>query len=145
LDASFKSGGVLLTAFESGRGANAFALAIQPHDGRLVVAGRTFTHFGGDSALARYHAHTCGGVVVTRIGTNGPDTLMGTTGNDVIFGFGGNDVIDGLGGHDILCGGTGDDTLRGGGSGTDILQGGPGQMRVTAGRAVEIRRSSVRR
>jgi Ca2+-binding RTX toxin-like protein len=49
-------------------------------------------------------AITCGGVVVTRIGTNRSETIMGTAGNDVIFGFGGNDTILGLGGNDLLCG-----------------------------------------
>ena len=55
-------------------------------------------------ALARYHAITCNGVVATRVGTAGNDTLMGTTGPDVIVGFDGNDTIYGLGGNDLLCG-----------------------------------------
>jgi uncharacterized delta-60 repeat protein len=124
-DPTFSGDGKVLTAFRGGSRDQAFALAIQPHDGRLVIAGESDASGHSDFALARYHAITCGGVVVTRIGTNSNDTLIGTDGPDVIFGFGGNDLIDGLGGNDILCGGSGNDTLRGG-SGDDILRGGPG-------------------
>jgi uncharacterized delta-60 repeat protein len=120
LDMTFNGDGTVLTNLGSDTRDLAFALAIQPRDGRLVVAGRS-----NDFALARYHAITCGGVVVTRIGTNRSETIMGTTGNDVIYGFGGNDTILGLGGNDILCGGPGNDTLRGG-DGDDVLRGGSG-------------------
>ena len=89
-----------------------YALAIQPRDGRLVVAGSSDASDGGDFALARYHAITCNGVVATQVGTAGNDTLMGTTGPDVIVGFDGNDTIYGLGGNDLLCGNAGNDTLR---------------------------------
>jgi uncharacterized delta-60 repeat protein len=117
LDTAFSGDGKVFTTLgDSGR-----ALAIQPRDGRIVVASGA----SGDFALARYHAHTCNGVVVTRIGTNGNDTIMGTAGNDVIFGFAGNDIIDGLGGNDMLCGGSGNDILRGG-SGSDFLRGDAG-------------------
>jgi uncharacterized delta-60 repeat protein len=125
LDTTFSSDGKVLTDFGSGSHDEFYALIIQPRDGRLVVAGESFAGGGGDFALARYHAITCGGVVVTRIGTNRSETIMGTSGNDVIYGFGGNDTILGLGGNDLLCGGTGNDTLRGGG-GDDILRGGSG-------------------
>jgi uncharacterized delta-60 repeat protein len=119
LDTSFSDDGKVTTEF--GGEDDATALAIQPNNGRLVVAGTS----NGNFALARYHAITCGGVVVTRIGTNSSETIMGTAGNDVIYGFGGNDTILGLGGNDLLCGGTGNDTLRGGG-GDDMLRGGAG-------------------
>jgi Ca2+-binding RTX toxin-like protein len=122
LDSAFGTNGTVTTDF--GRGSNdyGFTLAIQPKDGRLVVAGS----WSGRVALARYHAITCGGVVVTRIGTGGNDNIVGTSGDDVIYGFGGDDYIDGGPGNDILCGGQGNDTLRGGG-GDDILRGGPGK------------------
>jgi uncharacterized delta-60 repeat protein len=122
LDSAFGTNGTVTTDF--GRGSNdyGFTLAIQPKDGRLVVAGS----WSGRVALARYHAITCGGVVVTRVGTAGNDNIVGTSGDDVIYGFGGDDYIDGGPGNDILCGGQGNDTLRGGG-GDDILRGGPGK------------------
>lgn len=119
LDATFSGDGKVRTEFGD-------VLAIQPRDGRLVVAG-TFpgTSGTGDIALARFHAISCNGVVVTRIGTASNDTIIGTSGNDVIYAFGGNDFIDGLGGNDIICGGGGNDILEGG-SGDDTLSGGPG-------------------
>jgi uncharacterized delta-60 repeat protein len=124
LDQTFGSDGKVTTDF-GGIFDEGYALAIQPRDGRLVVAGVSNASDPADFALARYHAITCGGVVVTRIGTNRSETIMGTSGNDVIYGFGGNDTILGLGGNDILCGGTGNDTLRGG-DGDDMLRGGSG-------------------
>jgi len=36
-------------------------------------------------------------LAVTRIGTNGPDTLRGTNGTDNLLGNGGNDVLYALG------------------------------------------------
>jgi uncharacterized delta-60 repeat protein len=94
LDATFSGDGKVRTDFRGGSHANASALAIQPRDGRLVVAG----WFGASDleeesevfALARYHAITCNGVVATRVGTAGHDTLMGTAGPDVIVGFDGD-------------------------------------------------------
>ena len=41
-------------------------------------------------------------LAVTRIGTNGPDTLRGTNGADNLLGNGGNDVLYALGGRDTL-------------------------------------------
>jgi uncharacterized delta-60 repeat protein len=126
LDPTFGGDGKVLTDFGSGSFDLAYALALQPRDGRLVVAGFSNDYNGADGvALARYHAITCSGVVVTQVGTAGNDTIVGTAGNDVIFGFAGNDTISGLGGDDILCGGSGNDTLRGG-SGNDSLSGGSG-------------------
>jgi RTX calcium-binding nonapeptide repeat (4 copies) len=69
-------------------------VAIQPRDGRLIVGGRSLSAGSWDFDLARYHAITCGGVVVTRVGTAGNDTIIGTSGDDVIFGSAGNDFID---------------------------------------------------
>jgi uncharacterized delta-60 repeat protein len=129
LDSSFGDGGLVLTSFEPGSSyAAAFALAIQPRDGRLVVVGASSVDF----ALARYHAITCNGVVATRVGTAGNDTLMGTNGPDVIVGFDGDDTIYGLGGHDILCGNGGHDTLYGG-SGNDLLEGDIGNDTLVGG------------
>jgi Ca2+-binding RTX toxin-like protein len=100
-------------------------VAIQPRDGRLIVGGRSLSAGSWDFDLARYHAITCGGVVVTRVGTAGNDTIIGTSGDDVIFGSAGNDFIDARAGNDIICGGFGNDTLEGG-SGDDILRGNAG-------------------
>jgi uncharacterized delta-60 repeat protein len=124
-DIDFGDGGIV--RFDFGTGISVVnALAIQPRDGRVVVAGYNGFSDKTDFSLGRFHAITCAGVVVTRIGTAGNDTIIGTTGADIIYAFGGDDFIDGRGGNDILCGGTGDDTLIGGG-GDDILRGGPGK------------------
>jgi uncharacterized delta-60 repeat protein len=109
----------------------AAALAMQPHDGRLVVAG-SITRDDPEFTVWRYHAITCHGVVVTQIGTAGNDTIIGTPGPDVIFGFAGDDTISGRGGNDLLCGGSGNDTLYGGG-GDDILSGGSGMDTCAGG------------
>lgn len=112
------------------------AVTLQPYDGRVVAAGVAFSSSIGRETftLARYHAITCGDVVVTRVGTAGNDTIMGTSGPDVIYGFGGNDLISGLGGDDILCGGKGNGTLRGSG-GDDLLRGGSGTDSCDGGTA----------
>jgi uncharacterized delta-60 repeat protein len=136
LDATFGDDGTVLTNFGGSR-EGALALAIQPQDGRLVTVGVSNAGVGigtSDFAVARYHAITCNGVVVTQIGTAGNDTIVGTPGNDVIFGFGGNDTIYGLDGNDLLCGGSGNDTLYGG-SGSDILRGGSGTDTCNGGGA----------
>jgi Ca2+-binding RTX toxin-like protein len=46
-------------------------------------------------------------LAVTKIGTNGPDTLQGTNKADNLLGKGGNDVLYALGGRDTLVGGGG--------------------------------------
>jgi uncharacterized delta-60 repeat protein len=123
LDATFSSDGKVTADFGSGGWDEASALAIQPRDGRLVVAGYSEETRGSSAfALARYHAITCNGVVATRVGTAGNDTLMGTEGPDVLVGFDGHDTLYGLGGNDLLCGNAGNDTLVGG-SGNDTLVG----------------------
>ena len=132
LDPSFSGDGKVLTNFGGGNSDWASALAIQPRDGRLVVAGYSDASGSHAFALARYHAITCNGVVATRVGTAGHDILMGTNGPDVIVGFDGNDTIYGLGGNDLLCGNGGHDTLYGGAgddtligeTGTDVCDGG---------------------
>jgi Ca2+-binding RTX toxin-like protein len=48
---------------------------------------------------------------VTKIGTNGPDTLRGTNGDDNLIGKGGNDVLHSLNGRDTMLGGSGKDCL----------------------------------
>jgi uncharacterized delta-60 repeat protein len=142
LDPAFGSGGIVRTSIANNHLNWAFAMAIQPNDGRLIAGGINFDYTSGlyDFVLARYHAITCNGVVVTRIGTAGNDTILGTSGNDVIFGFEGNDFIDGRGGNDILCGGSGNDTLRGSG-GDDILSGGPGTDLCDGGAQVNMDRA----
>jgi hypothetical protein len=71
----------------------------------------------------------CNGMVVTKLGTSGNDTLVGTSGADVIHGLGGNDIIKGLRGNDTICGGAGNDTLRGG-KGKDRLFGEAGNDKL---------------
>lgn len=143
LDTIFGGSGKVITDSEGyglGAGVNIVArdLVMQPRDGRLVVVGAAYEgspdHSPGPPTwfLARHHAIICNGVVVTRVGTTGNDTIMGTSGNDVISGFGGNDLISGLGGNDILCGGSGHDTLRGG-SGNDFLDGDAGTDKCNGG------------
>jgi Ca2+-binding RTX toxin-like protein len=76
-------------------------------------------------------------LALTKIGTNGPDTLRGTNGNDNLLGKGGNDRLFALNGRDTLLGGPGKDWVdthpkearRGhknlfGGPGNDIVIGG---------------------
>ena len=73
-------------------------------------------------------------LAVTKIGTDGPDTLMGTKGSDVLSGKGGTDWIDGRGGNDVISGGPGNDDplssraigMLDGGPGADVISGGPG-------------------
>ena len=50
-------------------------------------------------------------LAVTKIGTNGPDTLRGTNGDDNLIGKGGDDVLHSLNGRDTLLGGSGKDCL----------------------------------
>lgn len=56
--------------------------------------------------------------MVSKIGTNGPDTLIGTELGDTLLGLNGDDTLKGLGGNDTLMGGEGADILNGG-SGID--------------------------
>ncbi len=53
-------------------------------------------------------------LAVTKIGTDGPDTLRGTNGADTLIGKGGNDVLFALRGNDTLLGGPGKDIVWGG-------------------------------
>src|SRR5215218_9967385 len=50
-------------------------------------------------------------LAVTKIGTNGPDTLRGTNKADTLIGKGGNDRLFSLAGTDNLLGGRGNDYL----------------------------------
>jgi uncharacterized delta-60 repeat protein len=122
LDTSFSSY-LNIVSYLRGNNDIGNALVIQPKDGRLVVAGMSNFSDSSTFMMARYHAITCSGVVVTQIGTASNDTIVGTPDHDVIFGFGGNDTISGLGGDNILCGGSGHDSLSGG-PGTDTCNGG---------------------
>jgi uncharacterized delta-60 repeat protein len=151
LDPTFRGEGKVITDFSAGtnqatqRTDVGNAVAIQPRDGRIVVAGSSELTFVVDEmafALARYHAFTCNGANVTMLGTNGADTLVGQAFlgidfDDVIHGLGGDDVIDGLGGNDIICGGDGNDTLSGG-TGSDVLIGGArGRDAMDGGRGTD--------
>jgi Ca2+-binding RTX toxin-like protein len=53
-------------------------------------------------------------LAVTRIGTDGPDTVRGTNGDDNLVGKGGNDILLALAGDDTLLGGPGKDIVNGG-------------------------------
>jgi Ca2+-binding RTX toxin-like protein len=77
-------------------------------------------------------------LAVTKVGTNGPDTLRGTNGDDNLVGRGGNDDLFGLGGNDALVGGEGKDWVLGGNErrplgGDKNLAGGPGNDGVLGG------------
>jgi Ca2+-binding RTX toxin-like protein len=76
-------------------------------------------------------------LAVTKIGTNGPDTLRGTNGNDNLLGRGGNDRLFALNGRDNLSGGPGNDWVdthpTGIRSGDKNLEGGPGNDIVVGG------------
>jgi hypothetical protein len=86
-------------------------------------------------------------LAVTKIGTNGPDTLMGTNKADNLVGLDGNDRLFSLAGRDNLLGGPGKDVVFGGrvvGTGTCCetfyfsggdknLEGGPGNDSVEGG------------
>jgi Ca2+-binding RTX toxin-like protein len=75
---------------------------------------------------------------VTKIGTDGPDTLQGTNGADNLLGRGGNDVLYAWGGRDNLEGGAGKDWVLGGkqrrpSGGDKNLVGGAGNDGVVGG------------
>ena len=86
-------------------------------------------------------------LAITKIGTDGPDTLQGTNGDDVLSGRGGNDVLFALRGNDNLLGGPGKDWVLGGnevrplggdknllgGSGNDGMFGGTGPDNMLGG------------
>src|SRR5918995_7245776 len=75
-------------------------------------------------------------LAVTKIGTDGPDTLMGTKGSDQLLGRGGTDWIEGRGGKDVISGGPGNEHqlrfflspigMLDGGPGGGVILGGPG-------------------
>jgi Ca2+-binding RTX toxin-like protein len=85
-------------------------------------------------------------LAVTKIGTEGPDTLMGTNGNDNLVGRGGNDRLFSLAGTDTLLGGPGKDVVFGGrivgrccddndfSGGDKNVDGGPGNDQVNGGK-----------
>jgi len=83
----------------------AYAVAIQKLDGRMILAGTTNDGTGTDIALTRTHAFVSGGANINLLGTTGADVLMGTSGNNVIEGLLGADSIHGFGGNDRICGG----------------------------------------
>jgi hypothetical protein len=72
-------------------------------------------------------------LALTKLDTNGPDTLMGTNGPDELFGSGGSDWFDGRAGKGVVSGGPGSDDplspaigILDGGPGADVISGGPG-------------------
>jgi Ca2+-binding RTX toxin-like protein len=94
-------------------------------------------------------------LAVTKIGTDGPDTLWGTNGADKLIGKGGNDKLWALAGNDNLLGGPGKDVVFGGhpseeccndsnfsggdknlvgGDGNDEVDGGRGSDNIVGGR-----------
>ena len=77
-------------------------------------------------------------LAVTKIGTDGPDTLRGTDRDDNLWGKGGDDAIFDMAGRDNLLGGSGDDGVLGGNEvrpeGADKnLDGGPGNDGIVPG------------
>src|SRR5215210_2423790 len=81
-------------------------------------------------------------LAVTKIGTDGPDTLRGTNGADNLLGRGGNDDLFGLGGRDNLLGEEGKDWVLGGNErrplgGDKNLVGGPGNDGVFGGNGAD--------
>ena len=86
-------------------------------------------------------------LAVTKIGTDGPDTLRGTNGDDQLVGKGGNDILIALAGDDTLLGADGKDVLFGGsrqeplggaknllgGGGNDFVGGGQGADNLVGG------------
>ena len=98
-------------------------------------------------------------LAVTRIGTDGPDTLKGTNGDDILVGRSGNDELFSLAGDDTLLGGPGKDRVWGGrivgsccqdndfsggdknvagGAGNDDVNGGRGSDNILGGRGNDI-------
>ena len=85
-------------------------------------------------------------LAVTKIGTDGRDTLRGTNGADTLVGLGGNDRLFSLAGRDNLLGGPGKDVVFGGrivggccddndySGGNKNLKGGPGIDQVHGGK-----------
>jgi hypothetical protein len=85
-------------------------------------------------------------LAVTKIGTDGPDTLSGTNRSDTLVGKGGNDTLFSRAGNDVLLGGPGKDRLVGGtrvGSayrtqgGDKTLLGGDGNDNIIGGRGAD--------
>src|SRR5215217_5042543 len=71
-------------------------------------------------------------LAVTKIGTDGPDTLGGTNKADNLFGRGGNDILIALAGNDNLLGGSGKDFVSGN-TGSDRVVGQEGDDLVSGG------------
>jgi Ca2+-binding RTX toxin-like protein len=87
-------------------------------------------------------------LAVTKIGTNGPDTLKGTNGADNLLGLGGKDILFALAGKDTLIGGPGKDVVLGGDKhrpfgGDKHLVGGPGNDWINGGNGSDIRVSNA--
>jgi Ca2+-binding RTX toxin-like protein len=87
-------------------------------------------------------------LAVTKIGTDGPDTLRGTNADDHLLGLGGNDELFAFRGDDSLLGGPDKDLLWArtnngnsygghktmfGGSGNDFVYGGKGSDDIVGG------------
>ncbi len=134
LDGTFSGDGIANATI--GCFAAAHAIAIQKSNGRIVTAGSTLCIEAGTSsfALARYHAFECGGLNVTILGTDGPDTISGS---GVILGLGGDDTITGSNNADTLCGGSGNDVINGR-DGNDILFGGTGNDTLNGGNQTDV-------
>ena len=82
-------------------------------------------------------------LAVTKIGTNGPDTLRGTNKADSLLGRSANDILLALAGNDNLLGGPGKDIVYGGdenrqSGGDKNMVGGSGNDSVIGGRGSDI-------
>jgi len=87
---------------------------------------------GGRCDIGAWELARCQGVVINRVGTNGPELIVGTSGADGILALGGADTLRGEAGNDGLCGGTGNDSLEGA-AGNDAMDGGPGRDTCVGG------------
>lgn len=134
--------------YSQGSGPVHFGLGVETHISQLSIhwpsgVVQELNDIPGNQTLQVVEALLCNGLIPTRVGTPGSETITGTNGRDVIHALGGNDVIFAKGGDDVVCGGEGNDTLIGsvgsdrllgqggddtlrGGQDADTLDGGPG-------------------
>ena len=96
---------------------------------------------GAACDIGAYEYIECMGVVVNRVGTDAPETIIGTSGPDGVLGFGGKDTIRTLGGKDAVCAGKGGDVVRTG-PGPDKARGEEGKDRLIGGGGKDILRGN---
>jgi Ca2+-binding RTX toxin-like protein len=99
-----------------------------------VLVGPDTTYNGlGDGFVAKVETtERCQGKPVTRLGSDGNDSIIGTSGPDVFLAQGGNDRVNAKGGKDRVCAGPDNDKVKGGG-GNDRLLGEQGRDNLNGG------------